>query len=80
MPRQRTLLLTWVNCGPDWDNDTAKSPQTGEPLARTSRDLGVMRRLSNLHSDKNLQCQLLPALTYIKKCEKGPFFGQQKGP
>lgn len=46
-----------MNCGPDCDKATAKSPQTGDPLARISRDLGVMRILSNLHSDKNLQCQ-----------------------
>jgi len=50
--KTKRILLTWVNCGPDWDNDTAKSPQTGEPKARMSRDIGVTRKLSNLHSDK----------------------------
>ena len=67
MPGQRILSLTWVNCGPDWDNDTARSPQTGEPLERMSRDLDVMRKLSNLHSDKNLQRQLLPTFTIHNK-------------
>lgn len=43
---------TWVNCNPDWDSDTARSPQTGEPLARISSDLGVIRKLSNLQPDK----------------------------
>lgn len=40
-----------MNWGPDCDNDTARSPQTGEPVARISRDLGVIRKLSNLHSE-----------------------------
>lgn len=66
MPRQKELQFTWVNCGPDWDNDTAKSPQTGEPKARMSTDLGVTRKLSNLRSDENLQYQLLPALTHAQ--------------
>lgn len=51
-------MLTWVNCGPDCDKQTAKSPQTGDPRARMSRDLGVMRKLSNLQSDKNLMLML----------------------
>jgi hypothetical protein len=50
-------MLTCVNCGPDCDKETAKSPQTGDPFARMSRDLGVMRKLSNLQSDANLMCQ-----------------------
>ena len=54
------LWITWVNCGPAWDNDTARSPQTGEPLARRSRDLGVMRKLSNLHLDNKLETSDLP--------------------
>lgn len=41
--------LTCVNCGPAWDKDTARSPQTGGPPAKISRDLGVIRKLSNLH-------------------------------
>lgn len=41
-------IITWVNCGPDCDNATARAPQTGEPLERISSDLGVIRRLSNL--------------------------------
>ena len=41
-----------MNCGLAWDNDTARSPQTGGPLPRISRDLGVTRKLSNLHLDK----------------------------
>lgn len=40
-----------MNWGPDCDNDTARSPHTGEPVARISRDLGVIRKLSNLHSE-----------------------------
>lgn len=47
-----------MNCGPDWDNETARSPQTGGPLASMSRDLGVIRRLSNLHIEKNKNCQI----------------------
>jgi len=50
-------MLTCVNCGPDCDKETAKSPQTGDPFARMSRDLGDMRKLSNLQSDANLMCQ-----------------------
>lgn len=41
-----------MNCGPAWDNDTARSPQTGGPLAKISRDRGVLRRLSNLNKVK----------------------------
>lgn len=50
-------MLTWVNCGPDCDKETAKFPQTVDPLARISRDLGVMRKLSNLQPEMNLICQ-----------------------
>lgn len=52
-----------MNCGPDWDNDTARSPQTGGPLASMSRDLGVIRRLSNLHTQKTTKLSNIPAPT-----------------
>ena len=40
-----------MNWGPDCDRATARSPQTGEPLARISSDLGVILKLSNLHGE-----------------------------
>lgn len=52
-----------MNCGPDWDNDTARSPQTGGPLASMSRDRGVIRRLSNLHIEKTTKLSNIPVPT-----------------
>lgn len=53
-----------MNCGPDWDNDTARSPQTGGPLASMSRDLGVIRRLSNLHIQKATKQSNIPVPSF----------------